>query len=614
MSFVFFLALATVFDESRKSHLISFIIWRIILRYQIFDEVISDMKVKDLDYKKVSKSLMKWVHSKIPDHKIENFTRDWTNGIALCHLVNAIRKDSIPGSMFENSSNAEMNLRLACTTAEDELGVLELIAPYDIANGKVNEKSMMTYIALFRSADRMIKRGISTRTYTSDVSPTSESESDNGSKEKENANIKRAGIAYQKPRCIAFGAGLRWGQVGKPTEFIVRLNGAQASDLSVSIECRPYDHRAAKYKPELQIKPIGNSSYMVRYTPTRPGEYVLSIFCAGDHISGSPFRLSVQESVLHAKMSQQDDITITLNPSKVPLTTELLTKSLESNSTVDSKHESGFFDDDTMSLRDTHSPPPWLDRESHDIYTKVSKFISSDNSFITAYGKGLHMGEVGKISYFNVRTPNTDNGPLSVTITCPAMSLPVPCVKTRLQHLCLVHDVLYLPTEPGVYEIIIEWGEKQIDGSPFRLIVKESNEERSVEQKTDSQHKVEVFRDTDQHTLYLYYSASTEDATERHYKDQLQKLLETEAPLDKLIKIAVDIELTRNEREKLFRKADTRKLPILFRNDTFLGTYHDVLNLYKKTGVVNDIKETMKRTLSRLSSSGGEGVASEIFE
>jgi len=570
------------------------------------------MKLKDLDYKKASKSLMKWAKSKITNYEVENFTSSWTDGIALCQLVNSIRADSIPESMFNDIKNPEMNVRLACTTAEDELGIPELIAPYDIANGKVEEKSMMTYIALFRSADRMIKRGIKTRTYTSDVSITSESESEPSLDSKNLLKQRKThGIPYQIPRCVAFGSGLRWGQVGKPAEFIVRLNGAQASDLSVSIECRPYDHRAALYKPELQIKPIAETTYIVRYTPTRPGEYVLSIFCAGDHIPNSPFRLSVQETVLMAKNNRCEDITIQLDTNKTLLTTELLTESIESTCSVDSKHDSAFVDDDFLSSGEERSPPPWLEKESHDLYKKISKYISPENYQVTAFGGGLRNGQVGNVGCFHVQTPNTDKGPLSVTITCPAMSIPVPCVKTKLQRMCLLHDVLYLPTEPGVYEIHVQWGEKAIPDSPFRLCISESETIENSEDFESIENKLKAYRDSSKHTFYLYYSASTRNVIEHHYKENLRKVLLHESAHDSLITVAVDIELTSIERKSLFKKSNGCPLPFVFSGDKFIGSYNDVMGLYSKESIVNGIKEkvtTFTRNLSRLSSSSNSEV------
>ena len=102
---------------------------------------------------------MKWVQHMLPKHAINNFTSDWTNGVAFCLLVNAISSDTIPKDHFADRNNNEINVRLAFNAAEDELGIPEVVSPTETANGLVDEKCMMTYIALFRSADKMLKRG-----------------------------------------------------------------------------------------------------------------------------------------------------------------------------------------------------------------------------------------------------------------------------------------------------------------------------------------------------------------------------------------------------------------------------------------------------------------------
>ncbi|XP_002160996.1 filamin-C isoform X1 [Hydra vulgaris] len=566
-------------DEASIIHSLTFILWEIILRYQIFDETITDMTLLNVDYNRVSRNLLKWVQSKIPNCRIENFTSDWTDGIALCLLVNAIRPDTIPQTMFQNKYNPEMNVRLACTTAEDELGIPELIAPYDIANGNVDEKSMITYIAIFRSADRMVRRGIKTKTYTSDFS-MSESETESiFDKDGSKALHKKLGIPYKSPRCLAFGAGLRWGQVGRPTDFIVRLNGAQASDLSVSIECRPYDHRVALYKPELQIKPIEESSYIVRYTPTRPGEYVLSIFCGGDHIEDSPFRLSVRETVLMPNRLSDEEININLDQENIQLTTKTLTNCLEEN---DSK--SNFSENLDSKSTDIKSAPSWLDKQTRDIYRKLGKFINQETATMKAYGKGLISGEVGVVSAFNVSTPNTERGPLSVCITCPAMSIPVPCVKTKLQPTSLLHEVLYTPTEPGIYEIEVFWSEKPIPGSPFRLTINDV-EKKEVNLTENSNKLKEYCRSKNDISITdevkIYYSATSKNIMDHYCKDQMVQVAK-ENISENVLLIAADLELNSSERKVLYEKTNFKQLPFLFLNEEFLGDYDEVMDEHMK--------------------------------
>ena len=75
--------------------------WRIILRYQIFDQTSHDnMKPGiEVDYKQAAHALLRWVNGKgIP---ADDFTSRWTDGVALCLLVNAVQANTIPESMFK---------------------------------------------------------------------------------------------------------------------------------------------------------------------------------------------------------------------------------------------------------------------------------------------------------------------------------------------------------------------------------------------------------------------------------------------------------------------------------------------------------------------------------
>ena len=308
---------------------------------------------------------------------------------------------------------------------------------------------------------------------------------------------------------------------------------------------------------------------MVRYTPTRPGEYVLSVFCSGEHIVNSPFTLDVTETVL-AKRFQEDEIMIAFNPSRVMYTGSYEIEGVDSTQSVEG--EKDLSDDPT------------------------------DNK-IRASGAGLQTGEVGLVSSFQVRTPAGEKGPLSIGITCPALSIPVPSVSTELHATYLQHDVVYLPTEPGVYQIDVSWGDTSIEGSPFYLSVAETTTQKQEETKEESaknQTRISYYRPTNKHSLIIYYSATTEDSEQRANKQHLETLLREENPLDSLICITMDLELERVGRKKIFEKASTRKLPMVFVNEKYVGSFEDIIALYGEgklretllqcTGDKNDLK------------------------
>ena len=76
--------------------------------------------------------------------------QDWNDGRAICALVDALRPGLIPDHKAMNPANGEGNATKGIDTAYDKLGVAKLILPNEMANPKVDEQAMMTYISQFR--------------------------------------------------------------------------------------------------------------------------------------------------------------------------------------------------------------------------------------------------------------------------------------------------------------------------------------------------------------------------------------------------------------------------------------------------------------------------------
>lgn len=597
-SFKTFTFLLDTVVGQRREQVLMFIVWRIILRFQICGSILSQETLEKTDYNQAPAQLLRWVKHMVPNDKVTNFTSDWADGKVLCNLVNAIRPGAIADDiLIQHQNNTEINVRLACTTAEDELGIPELIAPFEIANGMSDEKSMMIYLALFRNADRMINK----TTYDSEAVVLTDEDP-----VVENEESAFVGVPHEKPKVVAFGSGLRWGQVGRSSEFFLQVNGPEFADLSISIECRPFDNRTTLYKPNLQIKAIDKTSYVVRYTPTRPGEYVLNVFCSGAHIPNSPFRLNISETVLSERFNDEE-IVISFEPSKVTYTSSHLSDIPDfvhkGKDAVPAKDDSAFGDDDDLSsFTDSLSKSDKFSSSITDIESSIetsykkqsdTPFEAYQHSPTTVEGKpiqisgaGLKSGEVGIVSSFHVCTPNDQKGPLNVSITCPALSIPVPSVKTYLHDTYLMHDVDYLPTEPGIYELGVAWGDTPIEGSPFFLAVSEINGEKRPGEKENvtktKEARISYYLPKSKDNIIIYHSATTGDTNARVNKTLLETLLRENNPLDSVVCITIDLDLERIGRKKIFDKANSKKLPMVFVNDQYVGSHDDITGLYKQ--------------------------------
>ena len=125
------------------------LIWTIILRFQIqvIEHVVDDNK----ETRSAKDALLLWCQIKTADYtnvNVRNFTTSWKDGLAFNALIHKYRADLINYSQLQKA-NAEYNLNNAFTIAEKKLGITRLLDPEDVNVEYPDEKSIITYVALF---------------------------------------------------------------------------------------------------------------------------------------------------------------------------------------------------------------------------------------------------------------------------------------------------------------------------------------------------------------------------------------------------------------------------------------------------------------------------------
>ena len=582
------------------------ILWSLIFRHYFDFKSFKMNRRATIDYHKASQSLIKWIKVKVPNCRINNIATDLRNGVLLCQLVNAVAPKTINPSLFADYANSEDVVVYAMEAAREVLGIPALINASDIADCKADEKSLITYLALFRSADRMLAKGIRP------VSPRTIGFGKNTIMD----DSKRG-----KHRNVAYGFGIRYGEVGKPTEFIVHIDPTNKSDVHISIKCTPEADDAPRVKAEPTLKSIGDCAYIISYTPVIAGYYEISVLCDMKHINNSPFKIRVKETKIEFKCYSESDNTISIEPNKRMSGDDFLIFSddaqclanhtdfdvadeipyrPESLNTIDSGIESVLCNDNVnndllyvaensergSSVGTMASSPNCLSKGG----SESSTF--SDFDFFEAAGPGLDSGEVGVMSHFEVRTPNGSNGPLSVLVTCPAVSIPTPFVNTRQGGEQLVHDVMFLPTEPGTYEIELKWGNKLIASSPYNVVVTEAveNQARGTCAATDLENFLNEALKQEKEAV-LYYSATSTDTRHARRCQYLESILRSEITNLNLERVAIDLEIPSDERRQLFSKINVKQngiaLPFVFLNHKFLGTFETIVGQHRK-GVLKE--------------------------
>lgn len=96
--------------------------------------------------------LLNWIHSRIPEAPINNFTTDWTSGKAVGALVDACAPGLCPDWDLWDPKDAVQNASEAMGLADDYLNVRQLIKPEELVNPNVDEQSMMTYLSQYPNA------------------------------------------------------------------------------------------------------------------------------------------------------------------------------------------------------------------------------------------------------------------------------------------------------------------------------------------------------------------------------------------------------------------------------------------------------------------------------
>lgn len=95
---------------------------------------------------------MGWIQRLLPDLPINNFTSDWTTGLAVGALVDACAPGLCPDWNHWDPKDSIQNASEAMGLADDWLNVRKLITPEEMVNPNIDEQSMMTYLSQYPNA------------------------------------------------------------------------------------------------------------------------------------------------------------------------------------------------------------------------------------------------------------------------------------------------------------------------------------------------------------------------------------------------------------------------------------------------------------------------------
>eukprot|EP01116_Phalansterium_solitarium_P017453 TRINITY_DN4304_c0_g2_i1.p1 TRINITY_DN4304_c0_g2~~TRINITY_DN4304_c0_g2_i1.p1 ORF type:complete len:752 (+),score=320.34 TRINITY_DN4304_c0_g2_i1:113-2368(+) len=245
----------------KKLKLILGLIWTVILRYQIHIE----------QGKSARSDLLNWVRSKIPEYNINNFTRDWNDGRAICGLTNALKPGLIPDHFSRDPADALANATLGEDTAEKDLGIPKVLGPEDMIKEEVDELSVMTYISYFRDWEA------------------------NEAKRKGDAAIEKTPVAG---KCKAYGPGLEKAELTVPTEFTIEAINANnrrvpEGGAPFNVEIKGTNGTVVPH----EFVDNNDGTYKVHYTPPAVDTLTVEIKLEDTPINGNPWRVTVNRTL-----------------------------------------------------------------------------------------------------------------------------------------------------------------------------------------------------------------------------------------------------------------------------------------------------------------------------
>ncbi len=204
--------------------------------------------------------LLNWIQNKVPDVPVNNFTTDWNNGIALGALVDSCAPGLCPDWDKWKPADGLKNVTAALKIAEESLGVAPLVNPEEMVNPKVDELSMMTFLAQFPNAK--LKTGAQT---------------------KPRHNPKRV-------RCYGPGVQKTGVANGAKTNFTVETFSAGDGEVTVFLK----DPSGKEIPVDVKFNDDDAKTYTCTYTPKMEGPHKVIVKYSGTEVPKSPFEVEVK--------------------------------------------------------------------------------------------------------------------------------------------------------------------------------------------------------------------------------------------------------------------------------------------------------------------------------
>ncbi|XP_022174561.1 filamin-A isoform X2 [Myzus persicae] len=275
-----------------------------------------------------------------------------------------------------------------------------------------------------------------------------------------------------------FGPGIEAGvKANKPNHFTIDCSEAGIGELNVNLV------NDKGVNVPLQVNDNEDGSFLIDYVPTNSGVHNLNCTYGGVKVPDCPIKINVQSPVDLSKVKVDGLETRVFlgSPTDFSVDSRAVAKYGKGVVTCTVTNPSGsrtetFITPQSDGTYKISYTPFEEGPHTIDIYYDGVPIVGSpfsvnvkrgtDASKCRAFGPGLTKGIINKVNAFTVETKGAGTGSLGLAIEGPSEAK-MTCKDNR-DGSCSVE---YTPTESGDYDVSIQFAEKHIPGSPFKVTV-----------------------------------------------------------------------------------------------------------------------------------------------
>jgi filamin len=275
-----------------------------------------------------------------------------------------------------------------------------------------------------------------------------------------------------------FGPGIESGvKTNKPNHFTIDCSDAGIGELNVNLV------NEKGVNVPLQVNDNEDGSFLIDYVPTNSGVHSLNCTYGGVKVPDCPIKINVQSPVDLSKVKVDGLETRVFlgSPTDFSVDSRAVAKYGQGIVTCTVTNPSGsrtetFITPQSDGTYKISYTPFEEGPHTIDIYYDGVPIVGSpfsvnvkrgtDASKCRAFGPGLTKGIIHKVNAFTVETKGAGTGSLGLAIEGPSEAK-MTCKDNR-DGSCSVE---YTPTESGDYDVSIQFAEKHIPGSPFKVAV-----------------------------------------------------------------------------------------------------------------------------------------------